>query len=157
MSEGLDDHPEQFSGLSSVHAALIVKHCSDITLQVSETYVVEDVHVAPGVADASFGVWIGQDLKDIVCADSQSKLGFVVGDNCASDDSEGRWHEMNFNAPHGDPIPLQVKFFRLVVDDRQAHLLCARDLRPLGKAQARFQRELTDYVRRTASDDPAED
>lgn len=154
MSENVND-PDQFRGLSSVHASLIVKHCADITLQVSETYVVEDVYVAPGIEDAAFKAWIGQDLKDILCTDSQSKLGFVVGDNCASDTSEGRWHEMNFNTPQGDPIPLQVKFFRLVLDDRHSHLLCARDLRPLGRAQARFQRELKDYVRRTASDDPS--
>lgn len=143
--------------LSKLHASLIVKHCSDITLQVSDHYVVEDVHIAPGIEDVAFETWIGQDLKDIICTDSQSKLGFLVGDNCASDTSEGLWHEMNFNAPHGDPIPLQVKFFRLVVNNRQAHLLCARDLRPLGRAQERFQRELSDYVRRTTSDDPPTD
>lgn len=146
--------PDPFPSLSSAHAALIVKHCADITLEISDSYIVEEVFIAPSLPPESFEVWIGQDLKDIVCTDSQSKLGFVVGDNCASDTSEGRWHEMNFNAPSGDPIPLQVKFFRLVVDDRQAHLLCARDLRPLGQAQARFQRELSDYVRRTAAPDP---
>lgn len=156
MSESLSDH-EPFAGLSSVHAALIVKHCADITLQVSDSYVIEDVHISPGMPDESFRDWIGQELKDIVCTDSQSKLGFVVGDNCASDTSEGRWHEMNFNGPRGDPLPLHVKFFRLVVDDRQAHLLCARDLRPLGRAQERFQRELNDYVRRSAADDQPKD
>jgi len=156
MSERIRN-PDQSPSLSAVHAALIVKHCADITLQISDSYIVEDVHIAPDLPSEAFEVWIGQDLKDIVCDDSQSKLGFVVGDNCASDTSEGRWHEMNFHAPNGDPIPLQVKFFRLVVDNRQAHLLCARDLRPLGQAQARFQRELTDYVRRTASNDPPTD
>ncbi|MEM6578804.1 MAG: hypothetical protein AAF678_09955 [Pseudomonadota bacterium] len=145
---------DEFPCLSSVHAAMIVKHCADITLQISDDYVIKDVYAAPGLHEDAFRDWIGQDLKDIVCADSQSKIGFVVGDNCASDTSEGRWHEMNFNAPKGGAIPLHVKFFRLVVDNRQAHLLCARDLRPLGQAQARFQRELSDYVSRTASTDP---
>ncbi|MEM6374686.1 MAG: hypothetical protein AAF686_00510 [Pseudomonadota bacterium] len=157
MAETLNQR-DVFPNLSTVHAALIVKHCADITLQISETYIVEDVHIAPDLREEAFDQWIGRDLKDIVCTDSQSKLGFVVGDNCASDTSEGRWHEMNFKAPGaGETIPLHVKFFRMVLDDRHAHLLCARDLRPLGEAQERFQRELSDYVRRTTSDEPRTD
>lgn len=156
MSDDTPDHTP-FPSLSSVHAALIVKHCADLTLQISESYVVENVYVAPGVVNDAFEVWTGQDLKDIICNDSLAKLGLVVGDNCASETSEGLWHEMNFKSARTRSIPLNVKFFRRVVKGTDAHLLCARDLRPMSRAQKRFQRELTDYARRTTPRDAEND
>ncbi|MEM9499840.1 MAG: hypothetical protein AAGA28_18110 [Pseudomonadota bacterium] len=146
--------PPEFPCLSSAHAAMVIRQCADITMQVSDHYIVEDLHIAPEINASAIAHWVGKPLSDIVCDDSQSKLGLVVGDNCASLASEGRWHEMNFKTASGRSLPLQVKFFRKVLDDDHAHLLCARDLSAVGDATERFQRELTNYERRTSRTGP---
>lgn len=131
-----------FPNVSANDAAVLVVECADITLELSDDWVVRGVHCPSGLASEQFEPWAGQALKEIVSSDSLPKLPLLFGDNSARADSERRWRHLNLTTDTGAVVPFLLKYFMFEGVIGPVHVVCGRDLRPIVDMQNQLQNEL---------------
>lgn len=132
---------EGLTSLTLPQSALVIRQCSDLTLNLSDDGRILGLHMTSQLDPAAVSNWIGQRLEDLVLSESAGKLPLLLSDNAAQAGSDGRWRHLNLRTGPGESLPLLLKFFRFVNEGQAKHLVLARDLGPMVSVERQYATE----------------